>query len=332
MISFIVPAHNEEALLAHTLDAIHQSALALNLSYEVIVADDASTDSTPDSARSHRARVVSVNHRQIAATRNSGGRAAQGEFLFFVDADTTCQPDAVAAALREMQQGAVGGGAPTWADPLEDLPLYVRPLGLLAVIVPKIAGFTGGAFMFCTREAFQAVGGFNERLFWAEESAFALALKREGRFVVLWQRVITSVRRFRKVTGMQLLLGGLRTIILPRKRFTSRSSVEKVWYDSDRTMDHEMPRGFMARLGNTMTLLVIIALLTGPAWGFVPWSLTPWESYVGKLRIGIGVMLSHLGLLLWPVGILLLVNLLRQKCWTSVLHSVALITFCGWQG
>jgi glycosyltransferase involved in cell wall biosynthesis len=332
MISFIVPAHNEEALLAHTLEAIHRSAGALKLSYEVIVADDASTDSTPQIARRHGATVVSVKHRQIAATRNSGARGAKGEFLFFVDADTTCDPKAVAAALREMQRGAVGGGAPTWADSREELPLYVRPLGLLAVILPKLAGFTGGAFMFCTREAFLAVGGFNERLFWAEESAFALALKREGRFAVLWQRVITSGRRFRKVTGLQLLIGVVGAILFPRKMFTSRSSVEKVWYDSDRTTDEEMPKGLNARLGNAITFVVIAALLTGPIWNFVPRSLTPLTTYIGKYRMAIGITLSHIGLLLWPVALLLLVNLVRQKRWTSVLHSLALIGFCGWQG
>ncbi len=55
----------------------------------MIVVDDASTDATPEIAAQNNARVVSVNHRQIAATRNSGARAAQGERLFFVDADTT---------------------------------------------------------------------------------------------------------------------------------------------------------------------------------------------------------------------------------------------------
>ena len=56
--------------------------------YEIIVADDASTDATAEIARQNNSCVVSVNHRQIAATRNSGAKAAQGERLFFVDADS----------------------------------------------------------------------------------------------------------------------------------------------------------------------------------------------------------------------------------------------------
>ena len=72
MISFVVPAHNEQACLPATLTAIHSSARTLGLKYEIIVVDDASTDRTAAIARDHQARVVSVNHRQIAATRNAG--------------------------------------------------------------------------------------------------------------------------------------------------------------------------------------------------------------------------------------------------------------------
>src|SRR6185295_7525063 len=112
MISFIVPAHNEQACLGRTLQAIHESARVVGQPHEIIVVDDASTDATAEIARQNDARVVSVNHRQIAATRNSGGRAARGDRLFFVDADTTINPRAVASALRYMDNGAVGGGAP----------------------------------------------------------------------------------------------------------------------------------------------------------------------------------------------------------------------------
>ncbi|HMJ88450.1 MAG TPA: glycosyltransferase family 2 protein, partial [Candidatus Acidoferrum sp.] len=105
MISFIVPAHNEQTCLPGTLQAIHESARVLDRPYEIIVADDASTDATADIARQKNACVVSVNHRQIAATRNSGARSANGEQLFFVDADTTVNPRALACALRAMDKG-----------------------------------------------------------------------------------------------------------------------------------------------------------------------------------------------------------------------------------
>ncbi|RZL88894.1 MAG: hypothetical protein EOP73_30445, partial [Variovorax sp.] len=42
-VSFVVPAHDEARLLGATLDALHGAAMALGLSYEVLVVDDAST-------------------------------------------------------------------------------------------------------------------------------------------------------------------------------------------------------------------------------------------------------------------------------------------------
>src|SRR6185369_9111849 len=126
MISFIVPAHNEQAQLGRTLQAIHGAAQAVSRQYEVIVVDDASADATSEIARQNNARVVSVNHRQIAATRNSGARAAQGERLFFVDADTTIHSRALGSALRAMDNGAAGGAAPTRFDAAA--PLYAHLL------------------------------------------------------------------------------------------------------------------------------------------------------------------------------------------------------------
>ena len=69
--SFIVPAWNEEALLPAALQALHVSARGAGVDYEIIVADDASTDRTASVAAEHGARVVACEHRQIAATRNT---------------------------------------------------------------------------------------------------------------------------------------------------------------------------------------------------------------------------------------------------------------------
>lgn len=109
LLSFIVPAHNEEQLLGRTLAAIHAAARASGELYEIVVADDASTDTTAAIARAHGAAVVSVCHRQIAATRNAGARIARGDLFFFIDADTVVTPAAVRAAMRAVRGGAVGG-------------------------------------------------------------------------------------------------------------------------------------------------------------------------------------------------------------------------------
>lgn len=332
MISFVVPAHNEQASLPATLAAIHDSARATGHAYEIIVVNDASTDATAEIARQHNARVVSVNHRQIAATRNSGARAAKGERIFFVDADTVINPRTVTVALRAMDAGAVGGGGAALIDRCDVVPLYIRLISFIGRFAPKLLGFTGGAFMFCTREAFLATGGFNERLYWSEEGAFAMALKREGRFFVPWQPVITSGRRFRKTSGGQLMVGAVRLLFSPVKFFTHRKHVEKIWYDSNRADDDAMPNSLVVRISNGIALVFLLVMLSGPLWNFVPHSWTPLDSPLGQIRRGIGIFICHVTLVCWPIAVVLFVNVLRQKRWTGLIQSALMIGFCVWQG
>jgi len=329
VISFIVPAYNEQAVIGRTLQAIHDSAGTVGQPYEIIVVDDASTDATAEVARQCQAIVVPVNHRQIAATRNSGARTAHGERLFFVDADTIINPRTVALALRYMDKGAVGGGAPTLFD--GTVPLYIRLVALLGVIVAKLAGFTGGAFMFCTREAFHVAGGFDERYYCAEEGVFALALKRQGRFIVVWKPVLTSARRLRTLSGLQLPVFLARAVFFPWKTLTQRSVVEKIWYDSNREDDETIHRSPATKVSNAIILLILIVLLTGPVWYFIPRSLTPWASPLGKFRFVAGIILCHAGLIFWPLAIVVFVHLFRRRQWIEWIKMAALTAFCSWQ-
>src|SRR5262245_45216187 len=104
MISFIVPAHNEEALLGRTLSTLHNSVRALGEPYEIVVVDDASTDRTGEIAAEHDVRTISVSHRQIAATRNAGAAVATGDTLIFVDADTMITEPALRAAIDRSEE------------------------------------------------------------------------------------------------------------------------------------------------------------------------------------------------------------------------------------
>jgi glycosyltransferase involved in cell wall biosynthesis len=330
LISFIIPAHNEEACLGPTLQAIHDTAGAIGHPYEIVVANDASTDATAEIARQKNARMVNVNHRQIAATRNSGARAAKGERFVFVDADTIVNPRAVSAALRKMDKGAVGGGAPTWVAMSEQVPLYGRLLFVLVLVMPKLTGFSGGAFLFCKREAFEATGGFNERMFFGEENPFVMALRREGWFAGLWQPVLTSGRRLRKTSGLKLLGGLVRILFSPVKMFTHRSGVETIWYDSNRKDDDVMPNSWWARIDNGITFLVMLVVLSVPIWIHLPWSWTPMSTPLGKIRWATYLVIVHLVLIVFaPVAVTLLVNLLRQKRFTGIIQSAVLIYFFG---
>lgn len=195
LVSFVIPAHNEERCLPATIAAIRDAARTLDLDHEIIVADDASTDRTPEIAAELGARVVRHDRRQIAATRNLGARVAGGEILFFIDADTCVNPQAVRAALDALARGAVGGGGWVRADGV--IPLYARIMLHAANRIFRLCRLCGGCFVYCTREAYLRTGGWDETRYAGEEIEFAGALKAQGRFHMVRTPVTTSGRKLR---------------------------------------------------------------------------------------------------------------------------------------
>ena len=231
MISFIVPAYNEERLLGATLEALHTAARAVGEIYELIVVDDASTDRTALVAQSHDALLVSVAHRQIAATRNSGASAARGEMFIFVDADTIVNEAVVRSAVLAMRDGAVGGGAAIQFD--GNVPLYARLLLPVLVRSFRAARLAAGCFLFCTRSAFVAVGGFDEAFYGAEELVISRALKRHGKFVVLPRAVITSGRKLRTHSVREVFWVMARLAVRGTNAVKQRQGLE-LWYGERR--------------------------------------------------------------------------------------------------
>jgi glycosyltransferase involved in cell wall biosynthesis len=236
MISFIIPAYNEERLLGATLDALQAAARAAGEPYELIVADDGSTDQTALVARRHGARLVCVSHRQIAATRNSGAREAKGELFVFVDADTIVHEAIVRSALQAVRAGAVGGGAAVRFDGA--VPPYARMLLPVLVRVFRAARLAAGCFLFCTRGAFVAAGGFDETFFGGEEVILSLALKRHGRFVILRDAVTTSGRKLRTHSAREMLAVMFRVALRGTGAMRRREGMD-LWYGERR----EDPQG-----------------------------------------------------------------------------------------
>jgi glycosyltransferase involved in cell wall biosynthesis len=231
MISFIVPAHNEEFELASTLVAIRAAGSDAGKQYEIIVVDDASTDATPEIAAQVAAKVIRINRRQIAAARNAGARAAQGEYLFFVDADTRINRAHVTEAIAAMDAGYAGGSARVAMDGF--VPIWGRMLlrGFSSVYFGLNLG--AGSFLFTTRGNFEAIGGFDEQYFVGEEVFFSLALKRLGRFKVLREPIVTSGRKLRMYPARQFLRDFFGVVVAGPRGARSRAKL-RLWYDGKR--------------------------------------------------------------------------------------------------
>ncbi len=231
MISFVIPAYNEELELSATLAAIHAAASGAAEPYEVIVVDDASTDATPEIAAQASAKVVPINRRQIAAARNAGARAAQGKYLFFVDADTRINASHVTEAIAALEAGYAGGSARVAID--EVVPIWGRVLLRAFCALYFGLNLCAGAFLFTTRRNFDATGGFDEQYFVGEEVYFSLALKNLGRFKVLREPILTSGRKLRMYPARQFLRDFFGVVVAGRRGARSRAKL-RLWYDGKR--------------------------------------------------------------------------------------------------
>lgn len=231
MISFIVPAYNEERELPAALAAIHRAAQASGEPYELVVVDDDSTDATAAIARSAGARVIPVRHRQIAAVRNAGARAAEGDVFFFVDADTHVAAAHISEALALLEGGAAGGGARVVIE--DEIPRWSKVFVYLFSKAYFAANLGAGAFLFTTRSFFARSGGFDEQYFAGEEIYFSQALKALGKFSLLSTPVITSGRKLRIYSGRHILGRSLQIAAGGKHVVRSRAKLD-VWYDGKR--------------------------------------------------------------------------------------------------
>src|SRR5947199_3274729 len=175
VISFIVPAYNEEAELPGTLRAIRSAATGYE--HEIVLVNDGSTDATVPIGEEFGALLISIERRQIAAARNAGAAAARGNIFIFVDADTRIGPEHVRGAVEALESGCAGGGARLATD--REIPLWGRIFFRVFTTLYFGLNLGAGAFLFTTRENFLAVGGFDEIYFASEEIFFTIALRSE---------------------------------------------------------------------------------------------------------------------------------------------------------
>jgi len=190
-VSAIVPVYNGAATIAEAID----SALAQSYpSLEVIVVNDGSTDDTAEVLRHYaeRIKVIDRPNGGIAAARNMGVAAANGEYLAFLDSDDIWAPTMIErtmAALdgtpdcvlaytncavidsegRDLDSALIGAG-------VDHAPTVDEMLSRLWPIMPSA--------VVMRRVAFDACGGFSEefRSYGFEDVIFWLRVREQGAF------------------------------------------------------------------------------------------------------------------------------------------------------
>jgi glycosyltransferase involved in cell wall biosynthesis len=105
LLSFVIPCLNEAATIADVIEECHQGGQRIEGGYEVIVADNGSSDGSRDIALAHGARVVEVPMRGYGAALIAGIHAAQGRYVLMGDADATYDFRQAAQFLAKLNQG-----------------------------------------------------------------------------------------------------------------------------------------------------------------------------------------------------------------------------------
>ena len=208
LVSFVVPAYNEEALIASCLAAIRAEIARTRCRAEIIVVNNASTDATRQIASSTPGvKVVDEPRRGLVQARRAGCAASDGELIANIDADTILPEGWLSTALAEFSRRpdlvALSGPVNHY-----DLDRWARLVAagfyrcayivhLLTRFVLRTGSVMLGGNCIVSKMALEAAGGFNpEFRFWGEDAELARRLSKVGvvRFT-LSLRALSSGRR-----------------------------------------------------------------------------------------------------------------------------------------
>jgi glycosyltransferase involved in cell wall biosynthesis len=235
--SVLIPARNEDRYLPDCLQAIQKAAEAVPAPnpVEVIVALNRCTDRTEEIALGYGAKIVHEDQRNLAQIRNAAARAATGEIIVTIDADSRMTPNMLTEIDRLLRTGRwIGGGVMVLPERWS--------LGIAATAVLLSAAMfrhrVSGGLFWCRREDFEAIGGFDERWVSVEDLDFAKRLKAHGkrqgkRFTTIMKaHIVTSCRKFDLFGDWYFV----RNPAVVRRIFSGRSQedADRFYYDVER--------------------------------------------------------------------------------------------------
>jgi GT2 family glycosyltransferase len=179
-VSFIIPVKNDARRLKQCLEAVFRNQAA-GVALEVIVADNGSTDESPDVAAAMGARVLSLPGLRVADLRNRAAAEASGDVLAFVDADHEIVPTWVTTAVAALEAEGVGAAGALYSAPSRGSWVQ-RMYGALRGHTTGVleVGWLGSGNLAVRRAAYEAVNGFDTSLEACEDVDFCQRLRASG--------------------------------------------------------------------------------------------------------------------------------------------------------
>ena len=213
----------------------------VDLTGEVIVVDNNSTDLTAQVASDLNVTVVFEPINQISKARNKGAEVAKGRFLIFLDSDTLVNPSLLKKSLELLdQEKVIGGGSLLTCEGVVNK--GIRLWNWVSVTLNLAAG----SFIFVTKEAFDQSRGFSTLLYAGEEINFSKKIKRIGRkqglkFVIIKDYPIeTSMRKLDWYSNWQIARMWMIILVFPFVLYSSK--LLPFWYQ--RPSDSKNPDTF----------------------------------------------------------------------------------------
>jgi glycosyltransferase involved in cell wall biosynthesis len=233
--SVLIPARNEENFLPRCLDSIKAAATPFPDQVEIVVALNRCTDRTEEIAVKCGAKVVREDGRNLAKIRNSAAKAATGEIIVTIDADSRMTSNMLMEIDRLLQTGKFIGGGVVIRPERWSLGIFVTVMLLAVLLLWKRV--SGGLF-WCLREDFEAIGGFRENLVSLEDLDFAKRLKVYGksqgkRFTTIRKaHIVTSCRKWDTFGDWYLLLNP--RLVRRLLRGESQEEADHFYYNVER--------------------------------------------------------------------------------------------------
>jgi rSAM/selenodomain-associated transferase 2 len=189
-VSVIMPVLNEASGIAATLAPLQEARAK---GHEVILVDGGSSDGTPEKARP-LVDVVLTSQPGRARQMNRGARAASGEVLWFLHADTLAPVDAI-----DTMSAALADGLRCWGRFDVQLSGSNWPFRIIEYAMNLRSSLTniatGDQGIFVTREAFESLSGFAE-IPLMEDIEISKRLRQLSPPACLGTRLVTSSRRW----------------------------------------------------------------------------------------------------------------------------------------
>lgn len=197
MLSIIIPTYNEEKYLRRLLQSIREQSFS---DYEIIVADNNSTDDTVAIAKQYGAFVTSGG--LPGKGRNEGAKVAEGNILLFLDADVLLQEkDFLLNCCSEFLQKKFEV-ATCCVTPLSNLKIDVvghEAYNAFMIATEKFAPYAPGFCIFVKKTVHDHIRGFDEAVLLAEDSDYVKRANKISAFGLLrLHKIPVSIRRLER--------------------------------------------------------------------------------------------------------------------------------------